>query len=140
MTYNELRALIEERLSAEFAKSPVYQISWENVDFVPPNNEEWLQVFLRYGDSGYMTMLSPSNSGMDRQNGTLTVNIFTPIGSGMGANLAIAERVKALFNRVNLSAGVKFDPASGPLVITPAAPRNYLQTQITCTFEAYVDA
>lgn len=140
MTYNELRALIEKRLMTEFAKPPTYSISWENVDFEPPNGEQWLQVFLRYGDAAYMTMLSPANSGMDRQNGVLTVNVYSPIGVGMSENLTVAERIKSLFNRVNLAAGVKFDAASGPQIVNPATPRNYLQSQITCTFEAYIDS
>ncbi len=140
MSYDSIRALIEQRLAAEFAKSPVYPISWENVDFQPPNDETWLQVFIRYGDAGYMTMLAPADLGMDRQNGTLTVNVFTPIGSGMSANLAVAERVKGLLNRVNLSDGLKFDPASGPSLVSPAQPSSFVQTQTTVTFEAYIDS
>jgi hypothetical protein len=140
MSYDSIRALIEQRLAAEFAESPTYPISWENVDFQPPNDQTWLQVFIRYGDAGYMTMLAPAGLGMDRQNGTLTVNVFTPIGSGMSANLAAAERAKALFNRVNLSDGLKFDPASGPALVSPAQPGSFVQTQITVTFESYIDS
>lgn len=138
MSYNTIRALIEQRLAAEFTAQPSYPISWENVNFDPPNDAPWLQVFIRYGDAGYMTMLAPANAGMDRQNGTLTINIFTPIGFGMSANLAIADRAKALFNRVNLPEGLKFDPASGPQLVSPAQPGSFVQTQTTVTFESYI--
>jgi len=70
--------------------------------------------------------------------GTLVVNIFTPVGSGTGANLTIAERIKDLFDRAKFSS-IIFDPASGPAQIVPASPEPYYQTQLTATFEAYLD-
>ena len=140
MTYDDIRSIIEKRLANEFAKSPNYEISWENVDFTPPNNTIWLQAFLRYGDSAYMTMLSPSSSGMDRQNGTLTINVFSPVGTGMASNLTVCARVKSLFNRVNLSDGIRFDAASGPNIVTPSQPPSFIQNQLTVTFEAYINS
>jgi hypothetical protein len=73
------------------------------------------------------------------------VNVFTPIGVGAAANFTIAERIKDLFDRAKFSS-IIFDPASGPAQVTPAAPEPYsqtqlpyFQTQLTATFEAYVD-
>ena len=132
-TYNDIRAAIESRIATELAIAPVYPVSYQNVPFTPPNNTPWLQVFIRFGDNNYATLAS-----FNRQNGTLVVNVFTPIGVGAAANFTIAERVKDLFDRAKFSS-IIFDPASGPAQVTPAAPQPYYQTQLTATFEAYLD-
>ena len=137
-TYNDLRAAIEGRIAAELAKAPTYPVSYQNVPFTPPNNTPWLQAFIRFGDNAYATLLPTGGVGFNRQNGTLVVNVFTPIGNGTAANFSIAERVKDLFDRAKFSS-IIFDPASGPAQVTPAAPEPYYQTQLTATFEAYVD-
>jgi hypothetical protein len=132
-TYNDIRAAIEGRIATELAKAPSYPVSYQNIPFTPPNNSPWLQVFLRLGDNAYATLNS-----FNRQNGTLVVNVFTPVGAGTAANFTIAERIKDLFDRAKFSS-IIFDPASGPAQVTPAAPEPYFQTQLTATFEAYVD-
>ena len=132
-TYNDIRAAIEGRIATQMAIAPVYPVSYQNVPFTPPNNTPWLQVFLRLGDNNYATLNS-----FNRQNGTLVVNVFTPIGAGAAANFTIAERIKDLFDRAKFSS-IIFDAASGPSQVTPAAPEPYFQTQLTATFEAYVD-
>jgi hypothetical protein len=137
-TYNDIRAAIEGRIAAELAKAPTYPVSYQNVPFTPPNNTPWLQAFIRFGDNAYATLLPTGGVGFNRQNGTLVVNVFTPIGNGTAANFTIAERVKDLFDRAKFSS-IIFDPASGPAQVTPAAPEPYYQTQLTATFEAYVD-
>jgi len=136
-TYNDVRAAIEGRIAAELAKSPAYPVSYQNVPFTPPNNTPWLQAFIRFGDNAYATLLAPS-TGYNRQNGVLTVNVFTPLGAGTAANFTIAERVKDLFDRQTVD-GIIFDAASGPAQVTPPAPAAYYQTQLTITFEAYLD-
>jgi len=137
-TLNEVRAVIEGRIATQMAIAPVYPVSYQNVPFTPPNNTPWLQVFIRFGDNAYATLLPTGNIGFNRQNGTLVVNIYTPVGVGPAANLTIAERIKDLFDRVTVS-GVIFDAASGPAQVTPASPEPYFQTQLTITFEAYLD-
>ena len=132
-TYNDIRAAIEGRIATELAIAPVYPVSYQNVPFTPPNNTPWLQVFLRLGDNAYATLNS-----FNRQNGVLVVNVFTPVGVGVAANFTIAERIKNLFDRQTV-ASIIFDAASGPSQVTPAAPEPYYQTQLTITFEAYVD-
>ena len=132
-TYNDVRSAIEGRIAAELAIAPVYPVSYQNVPFTPPNNTPWLQTFIRFGDNNYATLTS-----FNRQNGTLVVNVFTPIGAGAAANFTIAERIKDLFDRAKFSS-IIFDAASGPSQVTPAAPQPYYQTQLTATFEAYLD-
>jgi hypothetical protein len=136
-TLNDVRAAIEGRIATQMAVAPVYPVSYENVPFTPPNNSPWIQASIRFGDNAYATLLGPS-TGFNRQNGTLVINVFTPVGSGSGANFTIAERIKDLFDRAKFSS-IIFDAASGPAQITPASPEPYYQTQLTATFEAYLD-
>ena len=136
-SYNDVRAAIEERIAAEMVLSPVYPVSYQNVPFTPPNNSSWLQVFIRFGDNNYATLIGPG-TGFNRQTGTLVVNVFTPQGQGTAANFTIAERIKDKFDRLNLS-GIIFDAASGPIQIAPASPDAFYQTQVTITFDAYLD-
>jgi hypothetical protein len=137
-TLNDVRAAIEGRIATQMATAPAYPVSYQNVPFTPPNNTPWLQVFIRFGDNAYATLLPTGNVGFNRQNGTLVVNIYTPTGVGPAANFTIAECIKDLFDRVTVS-GVIFDAAFGPAQVTPASPEPYFQTQLTITFEAYLD-
>jgi hypothetical protein len=148
-TYNDIRAAIEERIATQMAIAPVYPVSYQNVQFTPPNNTPWLQVFLRLGDNNYATLLPTGSAGFNRQNGTLVVNVFTPIGVGAAANFTIAERIKDLFDRAKFSS-IIFDAASGPAQVgarvietdvsaSGGLASAYFQTQLTATFEAYVD-
>ena len=132
-TYNDVRSANEGRIATELAKSPAYPVAYGNVPFTPPNNAPWVQVQLRFGDNSYATL-----KAFNRQNGVLVLNVFTPIGNGAAANYTIAERLKDLFDRATVS-GIIFDAASGPAVVTPASPEPYFQTQLTITFEAYLD-
>jgi hypothetical protein len=136
-TYNDVRAAIEGRIATQMALSPAYPVSYQNVPFTPPNNTPWVQAFIRFGDNNYATLLGPS-TGFNRQTGTLVVNVFTPQGQGTAANFTIAERLKDLFDRAKFSS-IIFDAASGPAQVTPATPEPYFQTQLTATFEAYLD-
>jgi hypothetical protein len=137
-TYNDVRAAIESRIATEMAIAPAYPVSYQNVPFTPPNNTSWLQAFIRFGDNNYATLLPTGGVGFNRQTGTLVINIFTPIGAGSSANFTIAERIKDKFDRAKFSS-IIFDAASGPAQITPASPEPYYQTQLTATFEAYLD-
>ena len=148
-TYNNVRAAIEGRIATEMAINPVYPVSYANVPFTPPGNAPWLQASIRFGDNAYATLLPTGGVGFNRQNGVLVVNVFTPIGVGAAANYTIAERIKDLFDRAKFSS-IIFDAASGPAPIgssvieTGASASSglaaaYFQTQLTATFEAYLD-
>jgi hypothetical protein len=136
-TYNDVRSAIEGRIATQMAVSPAYPVAYGNVPFTPPNNTPWVQAQLRFGDNTYATLLPTGSVGYNRQTGTLTLNVFTPIGNGAAANYTIAERLKDLFDRQTVS-GIIFDAASGPNVVVPASPEPYFQTQLTITFEAYL--
>ena len=148
-TYNDIRAAIEGRIATEMALNPAYPVSYQNVPFAPPNNVPWLQVSIRFGDNTYATLRPVGSTGFNRQNGTLVIDVFTPTGVGAAVNLTIAERLKDLFDRAKFSS-IIFDPASGPAAVQANAIETgvsassglsaaFFQTQLTATFEAYVD-
>jgi len=140
MSLNTIRAAIEARIATEFAIAPAIRVSYQNVPYTPPNNASWIQTFITWGDSAYLTILTePDRStgdGFNRRNGALTFNIYTPRGQGPGAGLTIAQRCIDLFSRLQLQ-NIKFDPANGPRSIEPPAPEGFYQTQVAITFEAY---
>lgn len=140
MSLNTIRSAIENRIATEFSTAPALQVAYQNVPFSPPNNASWIQAFISYGDSAYLTILTQSNrgtgDGFDRRNGALTFNIYSPRGEGPGAGLTIAQRCIDLFSRLHLQ-NIKFDPANGPRTIETAAPEGFYQTQVAITFEAY---
>jgi hypothetical protein len=146
-TSNDIRAVIESRIAAEMSKLPAYPVNYQNTPFTPPNTTPWLQAFIRFGDSAYATLLEPT-PGFNRQNGTLSINVFTSVGVGAAANFAIAERVKSLFDRQTVD-GVTFDSAVGPASVSANVTETgasassglaatYFQTQLTITFQAYL--
>lgn len=143
-TYDNIRSVIEGRIGTEMVKPPSYPVNYSNISFIPPNNSPWIQVSLRFGNNAYATLKS-----FNRQNGTLIVNIFTLRSKGTTQNLAIAERIKDLFDRQTVS-GIIFDAASGPAPVDASVIEAgvsvgsglasiFYQTQLTITFEAYVD-
>ena len=140
MSLNTIRSAIENRIATEFAIAPVLQVAYQNVPFTPPNNASWIQAFISWGDSAYLTILTESDrgtgDGFDRRNGALTFNIYSPRGEGPGAGLTIAQRCIDLFSRLQLQ-NIKFDPANGPRTIESAAPEGFYQTQVAITFEAF---
>jgi len=147
-TYNDVRAAIEGRIATQMAVNPAYPVAYGNVPFTPPNNTPWVQAQLRFGDNTYATLLPTGSVGYNRQTGTVTLNVFTPIGNGAAANYTIAERLKDLFDRQTVS-GIIFDAASGPAQVgagvlesgasaSSALAVAYFQTQLTITFEAYL--
>ena len=123
-------------MATEMANAPVIQVAYANVPFTPPDADSWIQVQMQFNENEYFTLQAPT-TGFNRQTGVVVIDIFTAIGVGTGANYTIAERVKDLFDRVTVS-NITFDAASGPTVIQPGAPEAYFQTQLSVTFDAYL--
>lgn len=135
-TYNDVRQTIESRIATEMALSPSYQVSYENVPFTPPNNSIWIKVLVRFGASNYATLLGPT-AGSNRQSGIVFISIFSPIGTGSGANFTVAERLKDLFDRKTVDK-VIFNAADGPEIVESASPEAFFQTDLSITFDAFL--
>ena len=138
-TFNDVRAAIEGRIATEMALSPAYPVSYQNAPFTPPNNTPWIAVYLLFGSNNYATLEAPATGkSFNRQTGTLTIDIFTPVGVGAGANYTIGERIKDKFDRAKFSSLI-FEPCAGLATIRPAEQEAFFQTQFSATFDAYLD-
>ena len=129
---NTVRSTIESRLATELASSPPIPVVFNNVSYSPTPDTSWVQCLLNFGAGEYLSLGGASNS-YNRITGVIVTNIFTPKGTGAGANFTIAKRIRGLYNRI-IASGVYFDAPIGPEVVS-ASPEGYFQTQVRVTFE-----
>jgi len=131
---NTIRSTIEGRLATELADSPAIPVVFHNMAYEPTPNSSWVQCLTSFGAGEYLGQGLTTNS-QNRIVGLVLINIFTPQGTGPGANYVIGKRVRDLYNRVIVS-GVFFDAATGPEALASPAPEGYFQTQVRVTFES----
>ena len=131
---NTIRSTIEGRLATELAESPVLPVVFHNMAYEPTPRSSWVQCQTSFGTNEYLGH-GLTTSGYNRILGQMVINIFTPKGTGPGANYVIGKRVRDLYNRVIVS-GVFFDAPIGPEVLASPAPEGYFQTQVRVTFES----
>ena len=131
---NTVRATIEKRLNDEFRIGPSIPLVFNNVPFDASTVDQYIQCITSFGASEYLTQGTDTNS-TNLVVGLTTFNIYTEQGLGAGANFAIAQRLRNLFNRITVS-DVRFDPPVGPEILQ-STPEGKFQTQIRITFELY---
>jgi hypothetical protein len=134
---NTIRSTIEGRLATELAIAPVLPVVFHNQPYVPTPNSSWVQCLVSFGANEYLTLGGTTGSS-NSIIGIVAINIYTPKGVGPGANLAIGQRIRNLFNRQIVS-GLHIDPPIGPEVVASPAPEGYFQTQLRMTFETFED-
>jgi len=130
---NTIRSVLEGRLATELSNSPVIPVVFHNMAYEPTPDSSWVQCLVSFGASQYLGQGLTTNS-QNRMVGLMTINVFSALGVGPGANYVIAKRIRDLYNRVIVS-GVYFDAPIGPEVIASASPEGFLQTQVRVTFE-----
>jgi len=130
---NTIRSVLEGRLATELANSPAIPVVFHNMAYEPTPDSSWVQCLVSFGASQYLGQGLTTNS-QNRMVGLMTINVFSVLGVGPGANYVIAKRIRDLYNRVIVS-GVYFDAPIGPEVIASASPEGFLQTQVRVTFE-----
>lgn len=131
---NTIRAVVESRLATELSQAPVLPVVFHNMAYEPTPGSSWIQCLTSFGASEYLGH-GLATSGYNRIFGQIVINVFTPKGTGPGANYVIGKRVRDLYNRVIVS-GVFFDASIGPEVLASPAPEGYFQTQVRVTFES----
>ncbi len=130
---NTIRSVLESRLATELASSPVIPVVFHSMAYEPTPDSSWVQCLVSFGASQYLGQGLTTNS-QNRMVGLMTINVFSALGVGPGANYVIAKRIRDLYNRVIVS-GVYFDAPIGPEVLASASPEGFLQTQVRVTFE-----
>ena len=96
---NTIRSTIEGRLATEMAGSPVLPVVFHNMAYEPTPGSSWVQCLTSFGTNEYLGH-GLTSSGYNRILGQIVINIFTPKGTGPGANSVIGKRVRDLYNRV----------------------------------------
>ena len=130
---NTVRATIESRVATELASSPSIPVVFHNMSFDSNENTSFVQCLTTFGESNYLTQ--GNADGLNRVNGIVVFNIFTPQGIGSGDNYTIGKRLRDLYNRITVS-NVIFDAPIGPEVVT-SNPEGQFQTQLRMTFEIF---
>jgi hypothetical protein len=85
-------------------------IAWPNVDFSPPDDEQWLKVDILWGDAFLETMEATASN---RIYGVVQFSLFGPQGEGYGAMMTNIDTLRDILNRWSGS-GVSFGATSGP--------------------------
>jgi hypothetical protein len=61
-----------------------YRADWPNVaGFVPPTDEPWIRVTMRHGAGGQGSLANHAGKRRWNREGTLWIQLFTPIGIGL---------------------------------------------------------
>ena len=131
---NTVRATIEARVATELASSPAISVVFHNMSFDSSAVTTFVQCLTTFGESNYLTQ--GNADGLNRVNGIVVFNIFTPQGIGSGDNYTIGKRLRDLYNRITVSS-VIFDAPIGPEVVDNTNPEGQFQTQLRMTFEIF---
>ena len=79
---NTVRATIEARVATELASSPAISVVFHNMSFDSSAVDNLVQCLTTFGESNYLTQ--GNADGLNRVNGIVVFNIFTPQGIGSG--------------------------------------------------------
>lgn len=91
MSFETASRDIEKRLEANWATT---QIAYENVPFIPPKKESWVELKIFEDDVRRITI---GNPGTHRTTGTITITINIPEGSGNRVAKNYAGTLAAIF-------------------------------------------
>ena len=131
---NTVRSTIESRVITELSLAPPISVIFNNMFFDSDTATTFVQCLTTFGESNYLTQ--GNADGLNRVNGIVVFNIFTPQGIGSGDNYTIGKRLRDLYNRITVSS-VIFDAPIGPEVVDNPNPEGQFQTQLRLTFEIF---
>jgi len=82
-TVAEARSAIEAHFTTEWAaRTPV---ELENVSFTPPTSDPWIKLMIHVSNGEQITLGQPGER-VFRSYGTVTVQLHTPAGTGLGTS------------------------------------------------------
>ena len=112
-------------------------IVFRNQAYVPTPGDSFVQCLVSFASSAYLTHGGTTNSS-NRLNGSIEVNVFTPLGVGPGANYDLASRVCTIYTR-EIQNDIQFEAVSGPSVVTASQPPSFFQSTVTVPFNVFED-
>ena len=105
---------IISRFKTQWAASLNTPVAWPNVSFTPPEDGPWVRFDIVWGEGDVQTMgVTGSGKGRTTIPGVIFVNVFAEPGKGRGVINDAADKVRDIFNRLDVS-GVRFQVPSGP--------------------------
>ena len=123
-------AALEARLQTlwvDGAGDPRTPNRWPGVAFTPPNDGPWIEPTVVFGEGTETT-----KNGRNIVTGVIAVNLFDRPGTGAGPLYEVADRLRDVFNRVDLT-DLRLRVPSGPRLV---AEDPYLQLALTVSFQA----
>ena len=127
MSYEQARKDLQGHFANNFTELPSTKIAWDNVEFTPPNNSEWIRVSMQNVNSEYVSIGESRNT---RRFGLLFFQIFIPENSQTLKMTEIIDKIVEVFETKTLS-GFTFDP---PNVNEVGITENWFQTNISVSF------
>tara|TARA_R100000951_G_scaffold98170_1_gene88045 strand:+ start:29 stop:526 length:498 start_codon:yes stop_codon:yes gene_type:complete len=105
---------------------------FRNQAYEPTPGSSFIQCLTVFGSTSYLTLGGTTDS-FNQINGNIQANVFTPLGTGPGANYELADRICALYTR-NIIDEIQIGPPTGPGVVAAPQPSTFFQTAISFPF------
>lgn len=101
MTLTDARNAIFDIFYAGYWQATGYKVKWPDLpEFKPVNEVPWARVNLQHQRGGQGSLSGAAGSKRWDRNGVLTIQIFTPIGTGLSEGYNMAQSVMALYEGV----------------------------------------
>jgi len=97
MSFESIRSAVAARLATNWTTMP---IAYENRDFTPPTSGGWIELTV-IGNTGQT--LGIGSAVMVRDTGLISINVYTPEGSGTATGRGYADTLAALFEHERFS-------------------------------------
>jgi len=104
------------------------EVDYGGGDFEPPD-ASWVRHTIRWGDA-----FEDSQGPNARIIGVVTLQLFGKPGRGLGALTQLGDAARDVFNLVDLTGGIEFGPASGPVEVK-SDDEAWLQVNVSAAFE-----
>ena len=121
----------------ESPESDATPLVFRNQAYEPTPGDSFIQCLTDFGTSSYLTLGGTTDS-FNQIQGSVQVNIFTPLGVGPGSNYDLASRVCTLCTR-SIIEGIQFQALEGPSVVTNSQPSSFFQSALTVPFNVFED-
>ncbi len=108
-------------------------VSWPNHPFVAPDDVSWIRPVIKVPITSVAEL---GTNGLGLRDGLLMISIFTPKESGSIAANILADRLEAIFRRVDVGEIWFDEPNSNPI---GNDPNGYYHVLMTVDFHMWVN-
>ncbi|MBU0651175.1 DUF4128 domain-containing protein [bacterium] len=133
MSYETERKLIETYFKSEWDIS-VYAgvpVKYENVDFVYPENSEFVALYIKSGSADQITL---GDEPIVRNAGLVDIQLFAPINTGTKTIKEIIDFLVLMFERKQLSEGDVYIVFNQAQINEIGEQENYYQINVSFPF------